>query len=168
MSPHKSGWEPTRRDSAGHPPFEGGVITEVGVHGLVGRDLHAPNPISLTSRYDRRRRLIWSSSEGHVEFPESIRPAAVREVREETGIDAKIVNRLSVIDFPLRVSAKGIRKSVRDLLMMSTGDSLSHEDRDVESFACACWDRATGNLTQPNKRKLPDSARTSLLWDVSS
>ena len=165
MSPHKSGWEPTRRDSAGHPPFDGGVITEVGVRGLVGRDLHAPNPIPLTSRYDRRRRLIWSSSKGHVEFPESIRPAAVRE---ETGIDAKIVNRLSVIDFPLLGSAKGILKSVRDLLMMRTGGSLSHEDREVESLAWACWDRATGHLTQPNKRELPDSARTSLLWDVSS
>ena len=46
--------------------------------------------VLLASRRTRRGDLAWGLAKGGIEADETIEDAAVREVREETGIDAEI------------------------------------------------------------------------------
>ena len=52
----------------------------------------------LISRHDRRGRLIWSFPKGHLEQDETDREAAIREVGEETGIQAEVIEPLGDIE----------------------------------------------------------------------
>lgn len=138
------------------------VNEETSAGGLVVDRLPSPTQVLLISRYDRRNRLIWSFPKGHVEFGESNQMAALREVREETGIDAQIVDQLGVIDFSFTADDRRIHKTVHHFLMVSTGGSLSDEDPEVESVAWIALDNAVERLAYADERKLFHKARKML------
>ena len=75
------------------------TVDEVSAGGLVVDRLSADANALLISRHDRRGRLIWSFPKGHLEAGETDQQAAVREVGEETGIVASVVEPLGDIDF---------------------------------------------------------------------
>ncbi|MDM7324861.1 MAG: NUDIX hydrolase [Thermus sp.] len=67
----------------------------------------------------RDRMGFWVFPKGHVEVGESLEEAAVREVREETGIAAEVVGPL----FPTRyVNPKGVEREVHWFLMRGEGE----------------------------------------------
>ncbi len=88
--------------------------------------------------------------------------AALREVREETGIDAQIVDQLGVIDFSFTADGRRIHKTVHHFLMVSTGGSLSDEDPEVESVAWIAFDNVAKRLAYSDERKLFHKAREML------
>ncbi len=54
--------------------------------------------VALISHKDRRGRVVWSLPKGHVEEGETYEQAAVREVFEETGIEAEMVAPLGSVE----------------------------------------------------------------------
>jgi len=64
----------------------------------------------LIGRIDKRGRMLWSLPKGHIEAGESPEEAALREVREETGIKSSITRSLGVIDFWFMAEGKRIHK----------------------------------------------------------
>lgn len=76
----------------------------------------------------------WQLPKGWVEEDEDAAEAAVREVREETGIHAEILEPLQQIDYWF-FQGKGLRvhKYVTFYLMRATGGRIGDHDHEVEA-----------------------------------
>lgn len=113
----------------------------------------------LISRFDRRHRLIWSFPKGHLEAGETDREAALREVHEETGILARVVEPLGKIDFWFMADGRRIHKTVHHFLMLKVGGALSDTDPEVESVEWVPLPMVHSRLAYPDERSLLRKAR---------
>jgi 8-oxo-dGTP pyrophosphatase MutT (NUDIX family) len=77
--------------------------------------------IVLAARRTRRGDLAWGLAKGGIEDDESAEQAAVREVREETGIEAAIEASLGETRYFYVWEDVRIRKTVHFFLMRATG-----------------------------------------------
>jgi ADP-ribose pyrophosphatase YjhB (NUDIX family) len=113
---------------------------------------------ALIGRTDRQGRLLWSLPKGHIEAGETPEEAALREVREETGIAGEIVAELGVIDFWFVAEGRRIHKTVRHYLMRQVGGELSDADVEVDEVAWVPLPDIRGQLAYPDERGLVDAA----------
>jgi len=137
-------------------------VNEVSAGGLVVDRLADGAQALLISRYDRRNRIIWSFPKGHIEPGENDRQAALREVHEETGIVAEVVERLGEIDFWFTVEGRRIHKTVHHFLMVAVGGELSDSDPEVESVEWVPLDDVHSRLAYSDERSLLRKARRSI------
>ena len=119
-------------EPAARPPLE----REFSAGGLVYRRRAKGCEVVLAGRrHARSGKLVWTIPKGHLEPGESSEAAAVREVREETGIQATVEHRLGDVTYwfarhdddgrPVRIF-----KRVRFFLMRAAGGRFA--DRDAE------------------------------------
>jgi ADP-ribose pyrophosphatase YjhB (NUDIX family) len=113
---------------------------------------------ALIGRTDRQGRLLWSLPKGHIEAGETAEQAALREVREETGISGEIVAELGVIDFWFVAEGRRIHKTVHHYLMRRIGGELSDADIEVDEVAWVPLPEIRGQLAYPDERGLVDAA----------
>ncbi len=109
---------------------------------------------ALIARHDRRGRLVWSLPKGHVEVGESAEEAAVREVREETGIDGRILAPLGTIDFWFTTPDRRVHKTVHHFLLEAEGGELSDTDREVVEVAWVPLEEVGSRLGYADERRL--------------
>ena len=151
--------------------------------------------VALIGRTDRRGRLLWSLPKGHIEDYETVPMTAVREVREETGIEGEIIKHLGTIDYWFLSDGKRIHKTVHHYLLRFVGGELSNADAEISevkwvsmkdlpahlSYAderklarratgvVAAWIRSVGPVTAPARRsKLRASIRMTTFWVTTS
>ena len=118
-----------------------------------------PVAIALIGRIDRRGNLAWSLPKGHVEPGERDDQAAVREVREETGIQGEVLAPLGTIDFWFMAEGRRIHKTVHHFLMRATGGALSTDDPEVTETRWATFEESSGLLAYADERDLIAKAR---------
>jgi len=103
----------------------------------------------------------WQLPKGHLELGESAEQAAVREVREETGVHGRILARLPAIDYSF--SDRGLRRIDKHveyfLLAYESGESDNFDPREVSGAAWFSWDEALARLTFENERRVVLAAR---------
>ena len=104
-----------------------------------------------------RGRLTWGLPKGHVEAGETLAETAVREVREETGVEAEVERLLGDIRYvfvkrPGTDDAVRIRKRVRYYLMRRTGGRLSDRDDELDEVRWIPLAAASRMLTFANER----------------
>lgn len=122
------------------------VIDSTGTKGLlIGR---------IDSKDSTRERLLWSLPKGHIESGESPEDAALREVREETGIESEIYKSLGVIDFWFMAGGKRIHKTVHHFLFKETGGRISPQISEVDDVRWFPLDEIVERLAYPDERKL--------------
>ena len=75
---------------------------------------------------------VLTLPKGHPDGDEPADAAAMREVREETGMEAEVVAVLGDVRYVYQRSGRRINKVVRFFLMDAVGGSLDDHDHEVE------------------------------------
>jgi 8-oxo-dGTP pyrophosphatase MutT (NUDIX family) len=102
----------------------------------------------------------WQLPKGRIEPGESAEQAAVREVREETGVTGEIRAPLAGIDYVFVEDGRRIRKHVDFfLLRYLAGSETDHDPREVSAARWFAWPEAIATLTHESERRLVERAR---------
>jgi 8-oxo-dGTP pyrophosphatase MutT (NUDIX family) len=123
----------------------GGVVIRQGPHGT---------EVALAARRTRKGDLAWGLPKGLVEPGEAPEETAVREVREETGLDARILSSLGEISYWYVWEGERIRKRVAFFLMEATGGDVSQHDHEMEEVRWFPLDQAPRRATYPTERSV--------------
>ena len=102
----------------------------------------------------RARHGDWSLPKGHIEKGESKEEAALREVKEETGIEAHIVADLQEVVYFYRRPKQGLtRKSVHYYLMEALTYNLGGPNWEVSESRWVPMSDADGLLSYANDKE---------------
>jgi 8-oxo-dGTP pyrophosphatase MutT (NUDIX family) len=115
--------------------------------------------ILLISTQSGRR---WQLPKGHLEPGETPLQAAVREVREETGVSGRIVGELPGVEYWYveKGAARRIHKQVDYyLLEYESGDAADFDPQEVSGAAWFPWDEGIARISFDNERRVLEQAR---------
>ncbi len=142
-----------------------GVIGEYSAGGVVYRRSAEGHDIVAVQR---ARHGDWSLPKGHIEAGESREQAALREVKEETGLDAKIVGELGEIVYFYRRREEGlVRKSVYHYLMEAVSDKLGKPNWEVSEVRWVPITEAHTLLSYDNDKGVVRKAHALLTTPTS-
>jgi len=102
---------------------------------------------------------IWSFPKGHVEPTETIETAAVREVQEETAIEAVIIDKLSDIRYWFYSDKIKHSKVVHFFLMRYLRGMPKPQAGEVDEVAWVPLEELLDVLTHLNERRLATMAQ---------
>ncbi len=105
---------------------------------------------------------VLALPKGHPDGDETPEAAATREVREETGVDAGVVESLGDVRYVYQRKGRRIAKVVRFFLMDYAGGSLDDHDHEVESARWMPLAEATTALSHRGERDMVARAQTRL------
>jgi ADP-ribose pyrophosphatase YjhB (NUDIX family) len=144
-------WE-TVIEASDHTPTE---ITrrQVSAGGVVVRSKGALIELCLIRPIGR---TVWALPKGWVEPGETHEMAAVREIREETGIDGDVEADLDTIEywFYSRGDQARVHKIVHFFLVRALGGDTSRHDHEVAEAAWFDAEGALDRMTYPNERQV--------------
>lgn len=76
-------------------------------------------------------KAYWGFPKGHINEGESAEDAAVREIKEETGVEAEIVKKLGESAYVFTKEGEQIAKTVTYFLLVYTGGDIKAQDLEV-------------------------------------
>ncbi len=106
-----------------------------------------------------RDAVTWTLPKGTPDPGESVEETALREVGEETGLEVRILERLSSIEYDFTQDGTRIHKTVHYFLMAPVGGDLSRHDHEFERVRWVPFDEAGGLLSFPTERDLVAATR---------
>jgi len=135
------------------------VIHRISSGGVVFRPAGAGHEVALI-RVARADGDAWALPKGWVEKGEDLEQTAVREVREETGLDAKVLRKLGEItyEFYSKADRSRIVKTVHVFLMEWLGGDTADHDDEVEEVRWFPLEDALRMLTYKNEREMLEKA----------
>ena len=104
----------------------------------------------------------WGLPKGAVGQGETSEAAALREVFEETGLEAEIVKPLDTIEYFFRAGDTLIRKKVDFYLMMHTGGELKPQLSEVDDVEWVELSEAIRRASFASEKKLLEGAQQEL------
>ena len=128
-------------------------------HSSGGAVIHTMNGVTYVAMIATRGRTRWGLPKGAVSEGETSEQAALREVREETGLEAEIVNALDTIEYFFRAGDTLIRKRVDFYLMRYVGGKLTPQLSEVDDVEWVELSEAVGRSSFESERKLLESAQ---------
>jgi len=135
-------------------PGKGPVHKEVSAGGVVYRRDGDGLEVVLASRRTRRGELAWGLAKGGIEQGEDAETAAVREVREETGLTAEIEADLGDTKYFYVWDDVRIRKTVHFFLMRHTGGDTGDRDDEMEEVRWFPMERAIKRAAYRGERDM--------------
>ena len=127
---------------------------EVSAGGVVYRRADDGLEVVLASRRTRRGQLAWGLAKGGIEIGETREQAAIREVREETGLTADIEADLGDTKYMYVWDDIRIRKTVHFFLMRHTGGDVEDRDDEMEEIRWFPMERAIKRAAYRGERDM--------------
>lgn len=134
--------------------------------GAVIRTIDTGPEVALIRTRNLKGRQVWTLPKGTAEEQEAPEDTALREVLEETGIEAQIIEPLEDITYWFVVAAEQARyrKTVHYFLMRAVGGDTARHDDEVDEVRFVPVHEAARLVTYPSDRKvlkrLEDLSRT--------
>jgi 8-oxo-dGTP pyrophosphatase MutT (NUDIX family) len=130
----------------------------VSAGGVVLAELRPDAPVALVAHRSARGSLQWTLPKGAQEPGESVEQTALREVREETGLEAELVGALDTIDYWFVWAPEQARyhKFVHYFLMRAVGGDFAEHDHEMEDAAWFEPAQAREQMSFANERGLLD------------
>ena len=128
--------------------------------GIVFRAVGATHEVALIRVTRSGGDEAWALPKGWVEKGEDLERAAVREVREETGLEAKILRKLGEItyDFYSKADRSPVSKTVHFFLLEYLNGETDDHDDEVEEARWFPIEDAVRTLTYKNERAILEKA----------
>lgn len=137
---------------------------QVSSGGLVYRDRERRIEVALILRRTPSGQPVWTLPKGWVEPGESLEDAALREVKEETGLTARIIDKLGDIHYQFysKEERSYVHKIVHFYLMeYLRGDAEDHDD-EVEKVGWFPLEKAAAKMIYPTERTILKKGREQL------
>jgi 8-oxo-dGTP pyrophosphatase MutT (NUDIX family) len=138
------------------------TVRDVSAGGIVYRREGGRIDVVLVGRIQPPR---WSLPKGTPSRGETLEQAALREVREETGIEARLVCPLREIAYWFVLGGTRHAKTVHFYLMEATGGDTANHDHEYELAEWFPLAEARRRMSYPNEHKVLDAAEAILERD---
>ena len=130
--------------------------TEFSAGGVVVRD--GKCVVIVPTRRAADGSKVLALPKGHPEDGESEADAALREVREEAGVEARLVEKLGDVRYWYTRDGRRIAKVVSFFLLEYLGGEVADHDGEVEDARWLALDRAARELTYKGERDMAAAA----------
>ena len=134
------------------------MIREFSAGGVVVRRVEGRPFVAVV----RVRDAILALPKGHPDGDESAAAAAAREVREETGVEAELVEKLGDIRYWYAREGKRVMKKVAFFLFSYRSGDVADHDHEVEEALWIPLDEAPERLAYKGEREMAESALSRL------
>lgn len=103
----------------------------------------------------------WVLPKGHVEADESLRQAAIREVREEAGVHARIERKLGWVSYEFYFQGRNYKKKVLWFVMRQTaGEPTPQREEGFVAAKYLGWDELDHSKMHVNEIRMIEKALT--------
>ena len=134
------------------------MIREFSAGGVVVRRMQGRPFVAVV----RVRDEILALPKGHPDGEESAAEAARREVREETGLEAELVERLGDVKYWYVRGGERVMKIVAFFLFRYRSGSVENHDHEVEEALWIPLDEAPRRLAYKGEREMAEAAISRL------
>jgi 8-oxo-dGTP pyrophosphatase MutT (NUDIX family) len=93
------------------------------------------------------KKRYWGFPKGHIDNGESSEEAAIREVREETGVDVEVTDKIGDSKYVFTHNGEKIFKVVVMFLMRYTGGELKYQKEELLDAGWYSVDEAMAKLS---------------------
>ncbi|MEA2386116.1 MAG: hypothetical protein QOJ22_290 [Thermoleophilaceae bacterium] len=136
------------------------LVREFSAGGLVVRRMRGRPYIAAVRVKDG---TVLALPKGHIEPGESGADAAVREVREETGIDSRVVEKLDDIRYWYTRDGARVLKVVSFFLLgYRSGSVRDYQREEVDGAEWLALEEAPGRLAYRGERRMAEAALSKL------
>ena len=135
--------------AGGAPPRR---VEEVSAGGVVLRD--GDVLLVVPTRRAANGARVVALPKGHLDGDETDEQAAAREVREEGGVEAELIEPLGEVRYHYRRDGRLINKRVRFFLFAFRSGSPENHDHEIEEARWVPMEQALAELTYPGERDM--------------
>lgn len=121
--------------------------------------------VIVPTRRGAQGQKVLALPKGHVDPGETADQTALREVREETGVEARIVEKLGDVRYFYQREGKRIFKRVTFYLLAYRGGSLEDHDDEVEEARWMPLAEAVAALSYDGEREMAERALSAIAAD---
>jgi 8-oxo-dGTP pyrophosphatase MutT (NUDIX family) len=134
------------------PPGAQYQADEESAGGVVVQDGHVAVIVPVKRAADGRR--VLGLPKGHPDGDETPEQAARREVAEETGTQAELIDELGVVRYHYERRGRTIDKAVRFYLFRYLSGDLADHDHEIEEARWMPLEQAAAELTYAGEREM--------------